>query len=99
MLLLFDKSKSLECAKVVVLKLGAILFYIAESIQTSKIMKQISRRSEQAHSTKDKRIRLVGTCRKVTPSLSEIDYLYPSIFFVNGNKVLYFCLFQTNINN
>ena len=28
-------------------------------------MKKISRRSEQAHSTKDKRIRLVGTCRKV----------------------------------
>ena len=26
---------------------------------------KISRRSEQAHSTKDKRIRLVGTCRKV----------------------------------
>ena len=31
MLLSFDKSESLECAKVVVLKLGAILFYIAES--------------------------------------------------------------------
>ena len=28
-------------------------------------MKKISRRSEQAHSTKDKQIRLVGTCRKV----------------------------------
>ena len=27
MLLLFNKSDSLECAKVVVLKLGAILFY------------------------------------------------------------------------
>ena len=27
MLLLFDKSEILECAKVVVLKLGAILFY------------------------------------------------------------------------
>ena len=27
MLLLFNKSESLECAKVVVLKLGAILFY------------------------------------------------------------------------
>ena len=32
MLLLFDKSESLEYAKVVVLKLGAILFYIEESI-------------------------------------------------------------------
>ena len=32
MLLLFDKSESLECAEVVVLKLGTILFYIAESI-------------------------------------------------------------------
>ena len=32
MLLLFNKSGSLECAKVVVLKLGAIRFYIAESI-------------------------------------------------------------------
>ena len=31
MLLLFNKSESLECAKVVVLKLGAI-FSIAESI-------------------------------------------------------------------
>ena len=28
-------------------------------------MKKISRRSESAHSTKDKRIRVVGTCRKV----------------------------------
>ena len=28
MLLLFNKSESLECVKVVVLKLGAILFYI-----------------------------------------------------------------------
>ena len=28
-------------------------------------MKKISRRSEQAHSTKDKQIRFVGTCRKV----------------------------------
>ena len=27
MLLLFDKSESQECAKVVVLKLGAILFF------------------------------------------------------------------------
>ena len=27
MLLLFNKSESLECAKVVVLKLGAILFF------------------------------------------------------------------------
>ena len=27
MLLLFNKTESLECAKVVVLKLGAILFY------------------------------------------------------------------------
>ena len=27
MLLLFSKSESLECAKVVVLKLGAIIFY------------------------------------------------------------------------
>ena len=31
MLLLFNKSESLECAKVVVLKLGATLF-LAESI-------------------------------------------------------------------
>ena len=29
MLLLFNKSESLECVKVVVLKLGAILFYSA----------------------------------------------------------------------
>ena len=32
MLLLFNKSESLECAKVVVLKLGAILFYRKEYI-------------------------------------------------------------------
>ena len=37
MLLSFDKSESLECAKVVVLKLGAILFYIAESILNLKL--------------------------------------------------------------
>ena len=35
MLLLFNKSESLECAKVVVLKLGAI-FAIAESIIMKK---------------------------------------------------------------
>ena len=32
MLLLFNKSESLECAKVVVLKLGATLLFMAESI-------------------------------------------------------------------
>ena len=31
MLLLFNKSESLECAKVVVLKLGAILFQIMKN--------------------------------------------------------------------
>ena len=44
---------------------GAILFFCGIHFKTSKIMKKISRRSEYAHSTKDKRIRLVSTCRKV----------------------------------
>ena len=65
MLLLFNKSESLECAKVVVLKLGAILFYSGIHFKPLKLWKKISRRSEQAHSTKDKQIRFVGTCRKV----------------------------------
>ena len=37
MLLSFDKSKSLECAKVVVLKLGAILFYSGIHFKPLKI--------------------------------------------------------------
>ena len=41
-------------------------FSIAEPILTSKIMKKnISRTSEQAYSTKDKRILVVGSCQKV----------------------------------
>ena len=65
MLLLFNKSESLECAKVVVLKLGAILFYSGIHFKPLKSWKKISRRSEQAHSTKGKQIHFVGTCRKV----------------------------------
>ena len=65
MLLLFNKSESPECAKVVVLKLGATLFYSGIHFKSLKLWKKISQRSEYAHSTKDKRIRLVGTCRKV----------------------------------
>ena len=49
-------------------------FSFAESILTSKIMKKISRISEYAHSTKDKRIRLVGTCRKVPLVLTCLLY-------------------------
>ena len=37
MLLLFNKSKSLECAKVVVLKLGAILFFSAIHFKPLKL--------------------------------------------------------------
>ena len=47
-LLLFDTSESLECAKVVVLKLGAILFYSGIHFKSLKLWKKkkISRRSE-----------------------------------------------------
>ena len=37
-------------------------------------MKKISRKSEYAHSTKDKRVRLVGICRKV-PLVAVAFYL------------------------
>ena len=55
MLLLFNTSENLECAKVVVLKLGAILFYSGIHF---KIM-------ENKQEQKQKQIRIVGTCRKV----------------------------------
>ena len=46
-LLLFDTSESLECAKVVVLKLGALLFYSGIHFKPLKLWKKkISRRSE-----------------------------------------------------
>ena len=41
MLLLFDKSESLKCAKVVVLKLGAILFYFQIHFKPLKLWKKI----------------------------------------------------------
>ena len=48
LLLSFNKSESLECAKVVVLKLGAILFYIAESIlNIAKIWIHVNRHIPQ----------------------------------------------------
>ena len=42
MLLLFNKSESLECAKVVVLKLGAILFYSGIHFKPLKLWKKIA---------------------------------------------------------
>ena len=41
MLLLFNKSGSLECAKVVVLKLGAVLFYSGIHFKPLKLWKKI----------------------------------------------------------
>ena len=49
MLLLFNKSESLECAKFVALKLGAILFYSEIHFKPLKLWKRyiyISGRSE-----------------------------------------------------
>ena len=40
MLLFFNKSESLECAKVVVLKLGAILFYSGIHFKPLKLRKK-----------------------------------------------------------
>ena len=40
MLLLFNKSESLECAKVVALKLGAILFYSEIHFKPLKLWKR-----------------------------------------------------------
>ena len=40
MLLLFNKSESLECVKVFVLKLGAILFYSAIHFKPLKLWKK-----------------------------------------------------------
>ena len=78
MLLLFNKSESLECAKVVVLKLGAILFYSGIHFKPLKLWK--------------KNIRLFGTCRKVplvlllllvllflTLKRLQINYIYKSL--------------------
>ena len=87
MLLLFNKSESLECAKVVVLKLGAILFYSGIHFKPQKLWKKISRRSEWAHFTKDKRIRLVGTSRTV-PLVLPIGM--STVTFTNlGNSFFY----------
>ena len=52
------------CAKVIVSELGAILFYSRIHDKPLKLCNKL-RRSQKTHSTKDKRIRLVGTCRKV----------------------------------
>ena len=49
----------------------------------------ISRRSEQVHSTKDKRIRLAGTCRKVPLVLTMFRYRRSSVIclkFVRFNQ-------------
>ena len=76
MLLLFNKSESLECAKVVVWKLGAILFYSGIHFKNLKF----ERGSEQAHSTKDKRIRLIGTCRKVPLVQNGISFILENAY-------------------
>ena len=53
-------------------------------------MKKILRRSEQAHSTKDKRIRVVGTCRKVTQfNMLMFVYLFNFIAMIQP----YYCNF------
>ena len=66
MLLLFNKSGSLECAKVVVLKVGAIRFYsgIHFNFQNYEKKDIVKIRVSKFHKKK-KQIRLAGTCRKV----------------------------------
>ena len=89
MLLLFNKSESLECAKVVVLKLGAILFYSGIHFKPLQLWKKKKiyiyiytyREDLNRHiPQKDKRIRLVGTCRKAP---------LVSIFYLNTNKCIF----------
>ena len=63
MLLLFNTSENLECAKVVVLKLGAILFYSGIHFKPLKLWKTNKQTNKQEQ--KQKQIRVVGTCRKV----------------------------------
>ena len=66
MLLLFNKSESLECAKVVVLKLGAIRFYSGIHFKLPKLWKKRYREDQSKQiPQKKKQIRLAGTCRKV----------------------------------
>ena len=70
-LLLFNKSESLECTKVVVLKLGAILFYSGIHFKPLKLRniyiyvycEDLNRHIPQ----KINEIRLVGTCRNGYP--------------------------------
>ena len=62
MLLLFNTSENLECVKVVVLKLGAILFYSGIHFKPLKLWKI---KKQQTNKQKQKQIRVVGTCRKV----------------------------------
>ena len=61
MSLLFNTSENLECAKVFVLKLGAILYYSGIHFKPLKFWKQKKKKQEQ----KQKTIRVVGTCQKV----------------------------------
>ena len=49
MLLLFNKSESLECTKVVVLKLGAILFYSGIHFKPLKLRKKEYREDLNRH--------------------------------------------------
>ena len=49
MLLLFNKSESLECARVVVLKLGAILFYSETHFKPLKLWKKKYREDLNRH--------------------------------------------------
>ena len=62
MLLLLNTSENLECAKVVVLKLGAILFYSGIHFKLLKLWKQKKTKKQEQ---KQKSIRVVGTCREV----------------------------------
>ena len=65
MLLFFNTSENLECAKVVVLKLGAILFYSGIHFKPLKLWKIKKNKQTSKQEQKQKQIRVVGTCRKV----------------------------------
>ena len=58
MLLLFNTSENLECAKVVVLKLGAILFYSGihfKPLKLWKIKKQTNKQTRTKTKTNSRR--------------------------------------------
>ena len=66
MLWLFNKSESLKCAKVVVLNLGAILFFRGIYFKPLKLWNKYREDLNRHIPQKINDKRLVGTCRKVT---------------------------------